>query len=212
MKLTIDKIKLDESVLTLLELYLLLDTKNSLTFRLLYDFLINSDLIEQNIYKVLVLHYKGECYKAYESFISQSDTSNMFFDKLMSNLLYIEFLNFISATKYSDDKILQNSQDKNTSPAIRQDGLNITNDINNRNNFNSYFGCNNLSNDQFKESFIIRRQKYIKIYTINLDKIKSFKIQTADISYIQEEINYTYKQILKLLKVFPQSNSNNFFL
>lgn len=203
MKLFLDKKNIDEITLSYMELNLLINSKNSNIYKYIYDFLINSDLIDNKTKNILTIHSIGEYYKAYEALLIQSDISNPFYDKLSNQLLYIEFLNLIKLIKSTDYSFIQkNSKYINQNDVfLNQIEKNKFYNNNYNNPVNSYFGVNDTTDNDVKEKFFKKRHKVIKFFDINLDKIKNFNIENADLIYISEEINYAYKSLLKLFKV-----------
>ncbi len=213
MKFYLDKRKIDEITLTYMEINLLINPKNTYIYKYIYDFVTNSNLLDNKIKNILYLYDIGECMKSYDNLLISSDISNSFYDKLSNQLIYIEFLNIVKYSKQADLSYLENNS-KNITDLPKDKFL--SNIYNNKyisgfnqyqNHSNSYFGDNESLKDDMKESFFKKRFKIIKFFNIHLDKIKNFKVESCDLRYITEEINYRYKIILKLFKVFnPYKN------
>jgi len=200
MKLFIDKDRLDEITLTYLEIYALNNPRNNNLHKLIYEFIINSDLLNNKTKIILNLHKNRDYLKAYDNLLIQSDITNSFYDKLSNQLIYIEFLklvkNMIKAGALDKDKI----NDINDKFLNRIENNKLHKFIGNS-QLNNYLGNKEKNADEIKEAFFKKRHKILKFFNINLEKINNLRLDKCDLAYISDEMNFCYKKILKILKV-----------
>jgi hypothetical protein len=102
MKITITQGIYEEFLLNLILTYQnTLENSNTHDFdKFIYEFLINSSLLNNRLRNVLQNHLSGNFEKSYDSLMYQSDLANNLYDNLASHLIEIEYLELYSRFVY----------------------------------------------------------------------------------------------------------------
>ena len=141
---------------------------------ILYRLIVNSFIVEDKIKSILYYHLNGEYNKAYDALVYQSDVISEFYDSLVKILLEIEYLEYT----------------KNLSLIYE-----YTYDL------DGSFFKNEYNFDNYRQSFLKRRNKIIKFFNIDIITITK-RVDEYDYVHINDHINYLLNVIIDMLYVY----------